>query len=136
MSDQNVELVRAAYESFNRGEMRAFFDALHRDIEWKPAADGIDPDTRAGHDGVESYFSTRFEVWEHLREVPEELIAVGDFVVAVVESQSRGKHSGLDVSERVAHLWTMRDGKAVRFEVFGDREAALKAAQMGPPVKD
>ncbi len=136
MSERNVELVKTAYDAFNRGEMRTFFDALDREIEWKPDVEGIDPETRSGHDGVESYFSTRFEVWDHLREIPEELIDAGDCVVAIVSSQSRGKGSGVEVTERVAHVWTLRKGKAVRFEVFGDREAAIAAAKAAPPIEE
>ena len=40
----------------------------------------------------------------------------------------RGKGSQVEVDSLGAHLWTLRDGMAVRLEVFSSREKALAAA--------
>jgi ketosteroid isomerase-like protein len=40
---------------------------------------------------------------------------------------SRGRASGAEVVNHQRHLWTLRDGKALRFEWFTDPEAALTA---------
>ena len=40
----------------------------------------------------------------------------------------RGQASGAGFEIRVAHLWTLRDGVAIRGEGFGNRAEALKAA--------
>jgi hypothetical protein len=47
-----------------------------------------------------------------------------------VES-GRGRGSGAEVqSARTAHVWTLRDGKAVRLDLFNDRGEALKAVRL------
>jgi ketosteroid isomerase-like protein len=58
----------------------------------------------------------------------EEYISAGEFVVVLCRYTGRGKASGVDVDVRGAHVWKMRDGKAVRLEVFSSREKALEAA--------
>ena len=52
----------------------------------------------------------------------------GDHVVVLTRYRGRGKGSGAIVDEEGAHLWKMRDGKAVRIVVFADRAKALACA--------
>jgi ketosteroid isomerase-like protein len=66
-----------------------------------------------------SYYSNR----------PEEIVEVsGEQIVVVVRSEARGRASGAEVAGQIAHLWTLRDRRAIRFEAFRSREAALAAA--------
>jgi ketosteroid isomerase-like protein len=53
---------------------------------------------------------------------------VGDELVAVIHTIARGQGSGIRVENRIAHLWTFRDGKATRFRVYLSRAEALEAA--------
>lgn len=132
MSQENVELVRNAYAAFNAGEMRAFLAFLDREIIWKPLGEGIDPSTRSGHTGVRRYYETRLEVLDELREEPEELLDGGEKIVAFVKTSSRGKASGIEVSDPCAHVWTLRSGKAIRFEIFAERSEAMAVAGLEP----
>ncbi len=50
----------------------------------------------------------------------------GDKLVVVVDLWGRGRGSGVEVEARAAHLWQFRDGKAVRFEIYGDPAKALQ----------
>jgi ketosteroid isomerase-like protein len=59
---------------------------------------------------------------------PEELIDAGDNVVAFIHVSGTGKTSRAPVEERVATVWTFREGRPVASEYFGeDRAAALEA---------
>ena len=129
MPEGNAEIVRAAYAAVNRGDMRAFLESLDRDVVWRGAGHGTDPDTYTGHTGVDRYYRTRLDVWEELQQEPEELIEAGDCVVAVVRTRIRGKASGIALEERSAHLWELREGKVVRFEAYDDLDEALGAAR-------
>ncbi len=66
--------------------------------------------------------------FERLDLVPEEYIGLGDNVVVVVRFVDRGRESGVPIDERLCHVWTVREGKAVRMAVHSDREEALRAA--------
>jgi ketosteroid isomerase-like protein len=50
---------------------------------------------------------------------------------AVLRGKGSGKASGAEVERRFAQLWTVLDGKVVRFRAYADREAALRAAEGG-----
>ena len=59
----------------------------------------------------------------------QEFIDAGETTVVVpVRISARGKGSGVNIRTRVAHLWTLRDGKLIRGEVFESMEEALEAA--------
>ena len=49
----------------------------------------------------------------------------GDQLVAVVRQTGAGRTSGVQVETRLAHVWTIADGKAVRWEGVPDPEAVL-----------
>ena len=135
MPEGNAEIVRAAYEAVNRGDMRSFLSSLDRDVIWRGAGHGTDPDTYTGHEGVDRYYRTRLDVWEELRQEPEELLEAGHCIVAVVRTKTRGKASGIALEERSAHLWELRDGKVVRFEAHEEVDEALAAAGEDPPER-
>jgi hypothetical protein len=42
----------------------------------------------------------------------------------------RGRRSGAEFVGRIAHVWTMEEGRAVDLRICRDREQALKAVQV------
>jgi ketosteroid isomerase-like protein len=50
---------------------------------------------------------------------------IGDRIVVPFHVRARGKGSGAEVERRWVHVRTFRDGKAVMFEAFMNKEAAL-----------
>jgi ketosteroid isomerase-like protein len=73
MSQENVELARAGYEAFNRGDIDALLDLCAPDIEWRDFAT-IDSESVRGKDAVRAYFASVMEAWEQIRLEPEEII--------------------------------------------------------------
>jgi ketosteroid isomerase-like protein len=58
-----------------------------------------------------------------------ELIDAGDRVFISATFRGRGKHSGAETSwGPLWGVWTVRDGRMVRWLGFTDRDAALEAA--------
>ena len=132
VSRENVDIVRAMLEAFNRGDMRSFLDMCDPGIEWDLSRRLIDPATYHGHAGIENFFDQQREAWEEApRMEPEDLMESGDQVVAFVRVRGRGKGSGARVDARIAQIWTIRERKATRLEYYGDRREALKAAGLG-----
>jgi hypothetical protein len=50
------------------------------------------------------------------------------FELKAPDLRSRPAGSRAEVEIRAAHVWTMRDGRATRLEIFPRREKALEAA--------
>jgi uncharacterized protein len=61
------------------------------------------------------------ESFDDFRVEPERVVERGNQLVAVVRQTGTGRSSGLQVETRLAHLWTVADGKAVRWEAIADR---------------
>jgi ketosteroid isomerase-like protein len=52
-------------------------------------------------------------------------------VLASMRQRGRGKASGAEVEHSFTHVWTLRDGRAVRLQSFADREDAVRYVQRG-----
>ena len=72
------------------------------------------------------------EVIEDYQVITEEFIdAGGDLVLVFAREAGRGRGSGAEVvSQPTAHLWTLRNGKAVRLQSYWGRAGALEAAEL------
>jgi ketosteroid isomerase-like protein len=140
MSEENVEIVRRGYaplvQGFDRGDFEqsdfaALFEWLDPEIDWRGPREFPDlAESRFGHEGVREYIAILNEAIEDYRMTPEEFIdAGGDQVLVFSREGGRGRGSGAEVQTHpTAHLWTLRDGKAVRLRSFWERSDALEAA--------
>ena len=132
MSAADVETTRAAYASFNRGD-GSFFELLDEKVEVIPAAQFVGGPAR-GHDEVRRLMESFTQAFEEIRWEPVRIVESskpGD-VVAQVDVHTRGRGSGAEVTVRVAHITSVRDGKVTRLEVFPKAEDGLRAAGVEP----
>ena len=132
VSRENVEVVRRIYEAWLGGEDDAALELIDPAFELHPA-EGTDwvglEDLYRGHEGMRDYLALIYEVFDDYRAEVEDMLDAGDQVVSLAVEHARGKASGAAVEARhTAHVWTLRDGKAVRLELFWDRERALERA--------
>jgi ketosteroid isomerase-like protein len=130
MSQSNVELVRAAWEAWERGDMEALFAFYDPAIVWDQtrAPPPELADMYRGHEGVRRFFREWLAPFESFYACPEEFIDAGEAVVVRVRQGGRGKLSGAEVE--MAPYWQiyrLRDGRAIQIEIYLDRGEALKA---------
>ena len=52
-------------------------------------------------------------------------------VVVSMRQRGRGKTSGAEVDHRFTHVWTLRDGRAIRLQSFANRDDAIQYARAG-----
>jgi ketosteroid isomerase-like protein len=131
MSQENVEIVRRAYEAFNSEGLDAHLEHFHPDAEYDiTAAIGPYAGMYYGRAAIRSFLADYFETWEYVRMEPEDVIEVGeDHVVVPLRIHMRGKESGVAVDARPTNVWTMSDGKALRIAVYNDKGEALRAVE-------
>jgi len=98
---------------------------LHPEIEWHEPATSLEGGTHRGRDSFERFLRGWLESFEGFRVEPELVMERGDELVAVVRQTGTGRSSGLRVETRLAHVWTVADRKAVRWEAVADPEAAV-----------
>ena len=127
MSRADIELLRAGYEAFSRGDWEFAFREAHPDLEFVTAGRAMHPGTYHGRDEARRFFEDLFEPFEEVVVEPQEFFERGDQILALVLVRSRPRGSSAVVENRIAHPWTMRDGKAVRFQIFPERARGLEA---------
>ena len=117
MSEQDVNTMRTAYEAFNRGDVPAVLEAFDPQIEWHEPGGGRAPQgTFSGAESVANdVFATVPENFDEFEAQAEEFIDAGEHLVVVGTFRGKSK-AGRQMQARYAHVWRMRDGKAVSFE--------------------
>jgi ketosteroid isomerase-like protein len=127
MSVANVDVVRRAYEAWNRGDPEAAIDLLDPEVEWTLPAHFPDAETWRGRDRVIAGLRTVSESFDSLNLELHELIDAGDRVVALVHIQGRAAVTGIDLAGMGvdAHVWTLRAGRAVAVRMYGGTDEAL-----------
>ena len=132
MIDQEiVKLVQQVYDSFNAGDIDGVLGALADDIEWAlptiPNVSFFGP--RKGRDNVTAFFSTMTEHQEPKSFDVNEIIAQGNRAVATGHYVWHVKATGRDFEGDYAHLFTVEEGKIVRFQECTDTAAIAAAYQ-------
>jgi ketosteroid isomerase-like protein len=128
MSQENVEVARHAFDSFNRRDLATAEAAFHPDAVWIPYLAALEEARYSGRDQIVA-------MWRDIiRDVPDlrlELIEVvkdeADAIVIEVELRGSGRASGAGIRATVFQAAWFRDGKVTRVEGFRDRAAALEA---------
>jgi ketosteroid isomerase-like protein len=126
MSQENVELARAAIEDWNRGERESSLRYFHPAVEWLPhraATEGA----YLGVAGIERFRDDTEETFEKF-EMNCELLDLGERVLMWGTIHVRARQSGIETDIPVGGLFEFRDGKIARWEDFGSRQRALDAA--------
>lgn len=124
MSEENVELVRTALASYNRGEVDALIEINHPEVEYVTLLMG----NHQGKEAIRRLMVENRETLSGYRLEPEELIDAGEQVVAVVRLGGAGRVSQIALGDAIAFLITIKDGLVLRLESFSSREDALDAA--------
>lgn len=129
MAGENIAIIREGLEALNSGDeqrMLAFVDPEFETVV--PPQLSAEPDTYRGHEGVRRYFRLFDEVMEGVHFEAERLWEAGEHVVALVRLTARGRQTGFRVEQRIAQVWTVRDGRALRAQTFPELAEAFAAA--------
>jgi ketosteroid isomerase-like protein len=129
MSQENVEVVKAAYEAFASGGLDRWVEQFAEDVEYR-AVEGAPDDVGPihGREALRAYFQDWIDTFDDFWFAPIELIDAGEDKVVVVERYGgRAKLSGVETDQTEAELFTIRDGKIGRCREYGTRREALQA---------
>jgi ketosteroid isomerase-like protein len=66
--------------------------------------------------------------WKSWRVEIQDIIDASDHVVVVARESGRGKGSGIELDQVTYGVFTLRDGKILRWKGFIDRHQAFEAA--------
>ncbi len=140
MSQENVEIVRRAYEVNNSlgttgpefvdpGEIAPDFWAhLAPDVELRERTELPDAKTYRGRDEVKEFWRKTQEVFAEVRWEPLEFTDLGHAVLVLTKVVATGRDSDVSTEMDETDVFWFRDGQIVRLQGFATKEQALEAA--------
>ena len=131
MPRENVEALRWLYGEWAKGNMWALRDIAYPDIEWE-WSEGMaslygGPRVYRGLEEIGAATLEWLAAWDSYWMTAEDFIEAGDEVVVFMRLHARSADSDSVIENRIAAVWAMRDGRAVRVRYYEDREEALEA---------
>jgi ketosteroid isomerase-like protein len=128
VTSENARVIHEFVEAFNRRDFDWLVSTLDPNVElheW-PAAPGAR--TYHGHEGARQAVDSWFEAWEWMRAEVKDIIELDDRVLVMAHQRAKGKGSAIEVEVDTFNVYTFRDGKVIRIELFTERDPALAAA--------
>jgi ketosteroid isomerase-like protein len=120
MSLENVELVREIYRLWWEGKSAR--DLIDRELEYVNPPYAVESGTRHSRGALAKVR----EVYPDFHVEPERIVDAGEDVVVIGVARGTSA-SGIQAQWRQGYVWTVRDGRAVRFRWFSDPRQALEA---------
>ncbi len=130
MSQKNVEVVRRAVDGWNRGDVDAWMEAAHPEVEWSSGVQRLVEGTQTvwrGRDEVRRFWDEWHALWDLSIQISE-FRNIGDTIVALGQMQIRGKASGIDLDQSVAYVVEFDSGLIRKMSAYLDEAEALQAA--------
>lgn len=117
----NVELMKSLYQAFAEGNIPLVLDSFDPNIEWTEAegfpTGGV---YRGGEAIVNGVFMPLVTDWDNYRVEPDEFLDAGDRIVALGHYSGAFKATGKSMRVPFAHVWTIENGKVVKFVQYTD----------------
>ncbi|HEX6115540.1 MAG TPA: nuclear transport factor 2 family protein [Solirubrobacterales bacterium] len=130
MSQGNVAVLLDQFAAVNERDFPRAMSHYAEEVELVVHPDAyLESGTFTGREAVGRWFANWFATFEpgYHFEI-EEARGLGDRVLLVAAHGGVGRASGIEVGGRTGYLYTLRDGKIVRGEIYRTREDALGAA--------
>jgi len=128
MAANNLQEIRNLYGALTEGNVEAVVAKFDDGIEWTEATGFPYGGTYTGPNMVVEKVLTRLGTeWAPFTVTPAEFIDAGEKVVVLGKYSGTYKETGKDFEADFAHVWTLRDGKAVKFVQYADTALVQEA---------
>jgi ketosteroid isomerase-like protein len=122
MSAEDERSVRGLAEAINDRDVEAGVSVCDPEVEFLSVL-AVSGKAYRGHDGIRQYFVDIASAWEEWRVEVHRVAPRADGQVLIeMTMHMRGKGSGAPLSERTAHIWTLRDSKLLRNQPLRESE--------------
>ena len=129
MSQGDVEVVRDQFAAVNERDFPRAMSLYAEDVVLVVDPGFLEGGTYEGREAVGNWFGDWFRTFEPgYRFEIEETRDLGDVVYLDASHGGRGRTSGIPVEGRMGYLYTVRDGKVARVELYRRPAEAREAA--------
>jgi ketosteroid isomerase-like protein len=139
-SQENLMVAERGLAAINETYRSGDLDAWRRHVEevFDPGV-VLESETGAftegrwqGHDGAIAFVTNQMEVFEDMwLRIDEYFEPYENCLIVPVTFGGRARHTGIELELHPVHVFILRDGKAVRWQIFPDREQADAAVGAG-----
>ena len=126
MAENNKEIIINLYAAFARRDLSALFQWIDPQVEITQTTELPWGGKFQGQQGLMSFAGKLLESLDSQVEM-EELVESGDRVVAIGHTRGRVRANQREFDVRAVHVWTLKDGKVIRFEAYIDTPKMLEA---------
>lgn len=130
MSSTKIDLVRGAYDAYAKREFATVFSLCHPDLRISQTPGLPWGGSYHGPQGAREFFRKLAEHTDATPQ-PEEFFEAGDAVVVIGTLRGHARASGRRINLRIVHVWTVSEGRVVRFDAYIDTPSMLEA--LGKP---
>jgi uncharacterized protein len=121
ISDENVEVVSGVIDGWLRGDPSAL-ELISEDVVYVAPPAMLGGGTYRGHEGVLQWVVDWRQEWTDYEFEVIRVEDLGDQVVTIERNRAIGKRSGAHVDMETFSLWTLREGKVVRWQGYPSEE--------------
>jgi ketosteroid isomerase-like protein len=131
MSHEGVEQLRWLYGQWAKGNLWALRDVADPDMEWE-WSEGLaslsgGPRVYRGLEEIGEATLEWLAAWDSYWMTGEEFIPAGDKVVVRMTVHARAANTDRVLEQRMAAVWTLRDGRAIRARYYDEPSQAFEA---------
>jgi ketosteroid isomerase-like protein len=123
MPVDDFEVVRAALAALNAKDLDAYLSLCSDEFVLRSPLSALEGEY-VGAAGVRSFFATLTEASASFVVEIDELLQVDPGRVLALLRLTASSHAGLELTQKIANVYEIADGKLRRVEVFTDRSAA------------
>ena len=121
----NIELVQSIYAAFFRRDMPAITERLSPDFEVIQSTQLPWGGHYHGIDGLQQFFGKLTTLLNNSALPIDRYLDAGDHVVAIGRTQGTVKSNNKPFDVPLAHVWHIKNGRAVRFTPYIDNPTML-----------
>ena len=130
MSKENIEIVRRAVEAFNELGFDGIgtSELITDDFEFHEPPEQPAPRVARGRKQVQELASEFDAAWTEHRSEPQQIRAIDPDRVLLISIEHFKGRDGIELESPFAAIFTLREGRIVRWQAFWDKQTALEAA--------
>ena len=126
MAENNTEIIRNLYDAFARRDLQSLLQWIDPQVEITQTPLLPWGGTHQGQQGLMTFAGKLLDKVDSQVEM-EEYVESGDRVVAIGRTHGKVRSNNREFDVRAVHVWTLKDGKATRFEAYIDTPKMLDA---------
>src|SRR4026208_252073 len=127
MSQENVEIALKIFDAYTRRDFDAALAYMDPDVEAHNRPEVPEASIHRGREAVRRDWEQMLELFDDFSVELEEYFDAGDDLLVYLRYRGRSRGSNAEIVAPVAHVWTFRDGKVIRFRQFLDPAEARAA---------